>query len=381
MSDLPDGVWCMLDASALLAKHPAYPTLRDLRRIARFAGAADEAARLHGVQQALIHRRRWTSMLAPAACGGAELPLPDAVRIEEAIAAADGSTGWLVTLCAGAGWFAGFLPPALARTVMDTRRVCLAGSGAASGFADTDGDGYRISGSWDYASGATMATHFTLNAVLRAHGTVLCDASGAPLIRAFIVPAAGVELVPSWRTIGMRATSSHSYRIDAVRVPSTHCFEISAAGATAPGPLYRFPFLALAYATLAANLSGMAVHFCTLARDSIGKRRMSMLATPLSERPDVAAFVAQAEAELMAARAHFYGELDAAWARVAGDAPAADSNAVPLEQAAMALVRAARQAVDGLYPYCGLRAAQPANAINRVWRDFHTATQHALLLP
>jgi hypothetical protein len=44
----------------------------------------------------------------------------------------------------------------------------------------------------------------------------------------------------------------------------------------------------------------------------------------------------------------------------------------------MALVTAARRAVGGIYPYCGLRAAQEDSDINRAWRDFHTASQHAL---
>jgi hypothetical protein len=44
-------------------------------------------------------------------------------------------------------------------------------------------------------------------------------------------------------------------------------------------------------------------------------------------------------------------------------------------------VAASRHAVDALYPYCGLVAASADSAINRVWRDFHTASQHALLMP
>jgi hypothetical protein len=47
----------------------------------------------------------------------------------------------------------------------------------------------------------------------------------------------------------------------------------------------------------------------------------------------------------------------------------------------MALVLAARRAVGDIYPYCGLRAAQVDSDINRVWRDFHTAGQHALFCP
>jgi len=58
--------------------------------------------------------------------------------------------------------------------------------------------------------------------------------------------------------------------------------------------------------------------------------------------------------------------------------PALDS---VLRDASLALAAAARNAVDSVYPYCGLRAAQQDADINRVWRDFHTATQHGLLLP
>ena len=49
-----------------------------------------------------------------------------------------------------------------------------------------------------------------------------------------------------------------------------------------------------------------------------------------------------------------------------------------LREACIALVAAARRAVGGIYPYCGLRAAQEDSDINRAWRDFHTASQHAL---
>ncbi|MET0858946.1 MAG: acyl-CoA dehydrogenase, partial [Telluria sp.] len=156
---------------------------RDLSRILRYAPAADAARFLHPVQQALIHRRGWLRMLAPKYAGGTELPLPAVVRLEEEIAGVDGSMGWVVTLCAGAGWFAGFLPPALARDIVGAKRVCVAGSGAPTGFADVDGDGFRISGRWDFASGAPMATHFTLNAVLREGGVPLLDDAGAQRIR------------------------------------------------------------------------------------------------------------------------------------------------------------------------------------------------------
>ncbi len=190
----------------------------DVRLIREQAAASDLADALTPALQALVHERGWLRMLAPASAGGAELALPEVVRLEEAIAAADGSMGWLVTLCAGAGWFAGFLPPALAREIIGTPNLCVAGSGARTGFADVDANGYRLSGSWDFATGAPLATHFTMNAVIRENGAPLIDGSGAPRIRAFIIPASLVQVHDSWRSVGLRATASHGFSVDDVWV-------------------------------------------------------------------------------------------------------------------------------------------------------------------
>jgi indole-3-acetate monooxygenase len=353
----------------------------DARRIAARAAAADTAGFLHPVQRALIHRRGWLKMLAPRLLGGAELPLPAVVRIEEEIASIDGSTAWVVTLCAGAGWFAGFLPPALGHDIIATRRLCVAGSGAPTGFADVEGDGFRLSGRWDYASGAPMATHFTLNAILRERGKTLVDSAGAPRMRAFIVPAKQVELVQSWSSIGLRATASHSYRIDAQWVANEHGFDIDAARATAPGPLYRFPFLGLAFVTLAANVAGMAAHFLRLARPLILRRRHARTGLPLMESPQVTDQLRSAQANIEAARTHFYALLDRTWERVVAGTPVSAEEAAALQSASLALADISRRAVDELYPYCGLQAAREGSDINRVWRDLHTATQHSLFLP
>ena len=353
----------------------------DGRELHEHAAAAETTGFLHPVQCALIHRREWLKMLAPKACGGAELPLPEVVRLEEKLASIDGSTAWVVTLCAGAGWFAGFLPPALAQEIIATRRLCIAGSGGPTGFADADGDGFRLSGQWNYASGAPMATHFTLNAVLREHGAILTDKLGAPRIRAFIVPARQVELVPSWKSIGLGATASHSYCITDQWVAKEHGFDIDAACATAPGPLYRFPFLGLAFVTLAANVAGMATHFMRLARPLIEQRRHARTGLPLRDCPQVMDELLGFETGFEDVRTHFYTQLDATWSAVVDGMPVSEEQAAELQCASLALANFSRRAVDELYPYCGLQAAREGTDINRVWRDIHTATQHSLFLP
>jgi alkylation response protein AidB-like acyl-CoA dehydrogenase len=349
--------------------------------IREHAAACDSSAMLTPPLQDLIHERGWLRMLAPAACGGAELALPEAVRLEESIAAADGSVGWLVTLCAGAGWFAGFLPPAFACEIARTATMCIGGSGAPSGFADVEGEGYRLSGRWEFATGAPLATHFTMNAVLRQDGQPVTDSNGAQLVRAFIVPASDVRVHDSWRAIGLRASASHGFSVDKVWVSAQHAFVIDAARATAPGPLYRFPFASLAYVTIAANISGMALHFVELARAIIERRKHLANGHPLIGHPVVRDAVLKAEESLERCRADFYHLLDAAWAAVCRGETLPVSGVQALHAASLELVNAGRCAADELYPFCGLQAAHGQSEINRVWRDLHTGTQHAMLLP
>jgi alkylation response protein AidB-like acyl-CoA dehydrogenase len=353
-------------------------TAEDAIVLRKAAPQAEALGCLAPAQLALIEHRDWFRLLVPRAFGGTELTLPQAVRLEEAIAEADGSSGWVVTLCAGAGWFAGFLPLALAREVVATPGMCLAGSGAASGVAQRTADGWRVNGRWEHATGAPHATHLTFNAVLHEGGQPLHDASGAPRVRAFIVPAADVQVLPTWQAIGLRASASHAFEIRELALPHEHAFDIEPTAATQPGALYRFPFGALAYATLAANLGGMARAFLRMATPLVLERPVGPARQPLGARLQVRAQLQSSMQQLEGARARCLELLDAAWSRVERDAGALEEK--PLRDAALAWARTARETVDGVYPLCGLTAADPRTALNRAWRDLHTATQHAMLL-
>jgi alkylation response protein AidB-like acyl-CoA dehydrogenase len=353
----------------------------DAGLIREFAGASDKACQLEPRMQALVYERGWLRMLAPAATGGAELPLPHAVRLEESIAAADGSTGWFVTLCAGAGWFAGFLPPQLAREVIGAPNACLGGSGAVAGFADVEGDGYRLSGHWPIATGAPLATHFTMNAVIREHGEHLLDDTGKPRVRAFVVPASEVRVHDTWRNIGMRASGSHAFSVDQVWVGAGYAFDIDPAMATSPAPLYQFPFASLAYTTIAANISGMARHFLQLASELLERRKHPATGMPLIGHAEVAATLAQGQQALEGSRSCFYSRLDRSWDAVCRGEVLHEDQVHALHTVSLALVNAARKAVDEVFPYCGLVAVNGESEIGRVWRDLHTGAQHAMLLP
>ncbi|RFM30393.1 acyl-CoA dehydrogenase family protein [Deminuibacter soli] len=355
-------------------KHPSEIVQTDWINILRSEAArAEQLKQLTPVQVALLHRQRWFTLLTPKQYGGLEWSLPAVVRFEEAIAWADGSVAWVLTLCTGAGWFGGFLQPALAQTLFADPAVCFAGSGAQAGTAAITAEGYIINGQWLHASGAPHATVFTANCTITRNGVPLTGSDGNPVIKPFVLLPGEVELLPTWKSFGLVATASNAFKATNVTVTRDRCFEINQARAVDPSPLYQYPFLQLAEATLAANISGMSLHFTEAAQQLLQQTQKPgtmAIAGPLLQ---------QAQHTIQTLRTAFYKALDESWQQqLQGSITAAALQAV--SETSRKLAQESRRTADELYPYCGLQAAATDTEINRIWRDLHTASQHGLLI-
>ena len=247
--------------------HPSLFISRQDTDILRNAAAeAEEAGSLLPQQSDVIYTNKWFKLLVPNAYDGQQVTLPELLQQQEAISWADGSTGWVVTLCNGAGWFGGFISPEIAPGIFNDEHVCLAGSGRAAGTAEIIENGYRINGSWKYASGIHHATHITANCIItKNEKTVLTD--GEPLIRPFIFDRKDVTIVPAWKYTGMVATGSDAFEIKDLEIAPNNQFKIDPSAAIITNPVYRYPIHQLAEATIAVTLSGMALHFIDLCKE------------------------------------------------------------------------------------------------------------------
>src|SRR5437879_1901612 len=253
--------------------HPStYIEKADVNIIRNTAAEAEQLGMLHPEQLRVVYKREWFKLLVPQSYTGRQITLPNLVRLQEAISWTDGSTGWAVTLCSGAGWFGGFMSPEIAQQVFSDPNVCLAGSGAAGGTADITAAGYIINGTWKYASGAHHATHITANCIIEKDGEPVLDDDGQPLMLPFIVDKKDVNILPAWKYIGMAATGSDAFEIKNLAVESNRQFKIDPSAAIVSNPLYQYPFLQLAEATLAVNLSGIAIHFMDLCEDVFNEK-------------------------------------------------------------------------------------------------------------
>ena len=349
-----------------------------IREIRKYATQAETIGELQPEILEIVYQEQWFKLFVPEVYGGPGKKLPEILRLEEELAAADGSLGWTVTLCSGAAWFAGFLDPELAKEVFANREVCFAGSGAVGGTAIKTATGYLINGNWKYASGALHATIFTANCVLKNEdGTDILDPDGQPLISSFILKKEEVNILPGWSYFGLVATGSHAFEVKNTEVPFNRSFKINTDIKVADEG-FDYPFLQLAETTLTVNNLGMARHFIELVEEYFygrsGLKRFNEEQVTFFN-----AELVRCKREIAELRTAFYQAFDLTWDQLIQKGTIEGTSLTEVSRLSRELSHVARINVDTLYPYCGLEAAKKESEINRVWRDIHTASQHALL--
>src|SRR5215212_3974820 len=139
-------------------------TQKDAELISYSQHAFEQSKALPAEQLALLHRHRLFKLFVPESLGGGQKSLPEALGIIEDCALLDGNIGWLVNIGSGGGYFAGCYSKEVAQQLFSPSNAVLAGSGYPGKARKVD-DGYAVSGSWNYCSGAGYATFFTASAM------------------------------------------------------------------------------------------------------------------------------------------------------------------------------------------------------------------------
>lgn len=343
--------------------------MQQIEKLRIHTAAAEKAGVLHPDQLRIIQEEKWFHLFVPKEYGGLELSLPEAVRLEETIAYADGSTGWVVTLCAGAAMFIGYFQKDLRDEVFANKHVCIAGSGKISGTALPGDHDFLVNGKWPYASGAPFADWLTAN----------CRIANSSSVSSFIFKKEEVTLEPSWNYIGLNATAGHSFSVKDTRVAQNRSFIISPQTATLPHPIYRFPFLQMAQATIAINIAGMCTCFFEVATNMI-ERKETEHPTSADTKEKGLLLLKKAIEECKELKKTFYKQLDNSWMEHVKKGYVSSIMLSDLSQSALIMAQRSRSLANEVFPYCGLAASMQSNIINQVWRNINTASQHSLML-
>jgi alkylation response protein AidB-like acyl-CoA dehydrogenase len=316
-------------------------------------------------------------MLLPRRVGGGEVDPVTYVETIETIAMADASTAWCVAQASGGSMGCAYLAPEAARTVFGADdAVMAAGPGTAGTKALVVDGGYRMTGTWSFASGSRHATWFGGHCLVYEADGSLRTVDGKPIDRTMLFPRSSVTVEDNWDVIGLRGTGSDTYFIRDLFVPEAFSYtRDSAADRRENGPLYQFTgyeMFATGFAAIALGIGRATLgEFIDLAA-----RKVPKLGTVvLRDNAVIQAQVGLSEARLLAARALLTNTLQELWQTASCGQRCAPPLRARLRLAATFAIHQARDVVDACYHAAGATAIFTDNAFERRFRDIHTISQ------
>lgn len=346
--------------------------------------AASEAARTltQPVVEAL-HDAGLFRLMTPRDLGGEEADLATVLAVYEEVTRADASTGWSLLANATTTGFAGaFLGDRAVKAMFggDADPVH-AGQFAPRGTSVACDGGYVVSGRYSFGSGCAHAGWMGGGTIeLDEQGTPVISERGIPVIRAFFVPAAGVELLGNWDVMGLCGTGSYDYAVPEQTVDESFTFRLVEDEPQRGGPLYRLGVLGLTAAGHAAFALGVGKRALEeLLTIVAGKQRLGAT-IPLREQQLFRHELGMHDAALRAARALVFEAFDDAQSTLERGDDATPLQRQRLRQATTYATRVAVDVVRFAYTAAGTDALRPS-VLQRCFRDMHAATQHIFVDP
>jgi indole-3-acetate monooxygenase len=342
--------------------------------------AAEEIERRRELPEAIVEalvERGLFRLLLPRSHGGAELRPAAYVSVIEEVAKHDASVAWCLGQACGCTMTSAYLDPAVAREIFGGKRGIIAWGPPGPAEARAVPGGYRLTGTWSFASGSHHATWLGAHvAILDPNGAPQLRPEGGPVMRTLLFPKASASFTDIWQVIGLCGTGSDSYTVADLFVPEKYTVSReNAAKPREPGLLYAFSssnIYASGFAGVALGIARSALDaFVELARDKIprGAKRT------LRDNNVVQAQVSQSEARLCGARAFLLGSLDEIWREVSGSGRLAADHNTTIRLASTWAIHQARDVVDMAYHAAGATAIFKSNTFERRFRDIHTVIQ------
>ena len=330
---------------------------------------------------AMLHEARMFRTLMPRAFGGEEISPQAYVQMMIHIASADASTAWCVGQASGCSMAAAYMEAEAAQAIWGAPNAALAwGTVGPDQIAQVVDGGYRVTGTWPFASGGRHATWFGGHCRVRERdGSMRMTAEGTPYERTMMFPRSSISMVDRWQVMGLRGTGSDSYEVTDLFVPEEHTYtRDTPADRRAHTPLHSnftgFNIFGLSFSALALGVArGMMQDFVTLASQKSPQSAQG--AWLLRDNAVVQSKVAIAEARLMAARgmvADIYGRL---WDQALQGRPFTLRDKADMRLASTFAMNEGREVVAVLYNAAGGTAIFQKNSFERRFRDVNCASQ------
>jgi 3-hydroxy-9,10-secoandrosta-1,3,5(10)-triene-9,17-dione monooxygenase len=319
-------------------------------------------------------------LMVPARFGGYQTSIRTYVDVLAEVGRGCGSTSWVASLVNVCAWLAALFPErAQADVWASNPDAWIAGSLAPNGEAVAVEGGWRVTGRWPWASGS-------LHAQWGACGIHMKNARGEMAnFGLSLMPMSDLRVEDTWFMVGMKGTGSNTIVADNAFVPEHRFLPYPDAFAGryrnefTDEAVYRAALVPVTVLILAPAQLGVA----RAALDhAVGKApTRGITHTNFAKQADSSGFqmqIGEAAMKIDSAMLHVQ--------RAADDLDRAASEARVMDLTARARVRMdtalaakyCRDAVELLVAAHGTSSLADSNRMQRLWRDVHTASHHAI---
>ncbi|MBB6407179.1 acyl-CoA dehydrogenase family protein [Arthrobacter sp. AZCC_0090] len=325
------------------------------------------------------------TMSSPAELGGDQAPYQDWLRVIEEVGHADASAAWGVQSLGGhAGAYPSLFPEAGATAIFSGPvPPRIAGMPAPRGRAEKVDGGVIYTGSLQFASGSSWATHFTAGGLLYENDELLMADNGLPRMISITVPREDVRLLGNWDVNGLEASASVDYEIGPLFVSDDFIVSVNpwATKVERGAPYYALSAEILGpmgHTPVVLGLAGRALE--EIAALAPKRKRQDGPYPAVGEQPIFLHALVLLDAELNAARLTFYHHAKSLNDYAdAGLCPATQDQVNRTKQIARWIHDVGIRCADFAYEWSGSAGLRKGHAIGRIFRNMHAINQHIIV--
>jgi len=367
-----------LPAELVQDAHKLVPLLKS------HAAWSEQNRRLHEETLAALTDAGVFRLRVPARYGGLESSARTVIDVLGEVAKGDGSAAWVAGVNAITTWMACLLPDEVQDEIFANPGTRLCGTLSPTGMCVPVDGGMMLTGKWGFISGALHSQWQVIIAAAPAPGPA---GNFWPILT--VVPMSDLQIVDDWHTSGLRGSGSVTTVAEQVFVPQQRILPLPlvlaeqyASQANAASPIYRTPLLP----TASALSIGTAVGLATAAQEEFFERLPGRKITYTSYENQNEAPITHlrvSEAAMLIDEAVFHAHRLGTLVDVKG----ADGSPWTIGDRGLAradMGRAcelAKAAADILSLASGGSSIYTDVPIQRIVRDLHAITMHALMHP
>jgi 3-hydroxy-9,10-secoandrosta-1,3,5(10)-triene-9,17-dione monooxygenase len=363
------------DRDMLLARAQAIRPLLE-----RNAAQTDSSRRLPDEVVSALRDNGLCRLMVPKRFGGYQTSVRTYIEVMAEIGRGCGSAAWVASLINVCEWLAGLFPDRAQQDVWGRDRdAWIAGSLAPNGVAVPVDGGWRVSGRWPWASGS-------MHAQWVACGIHMANERGEMVnLGLSLMPIGEVSIEDTWFMVGMKGTGSNTIVASDAFVPEHRflpyppAFQGQYRTEHVDEPVYRVALVPVTVLILAGSQLGVA----RAALDYVVSKATTrgITHTTFQRQADSSGFqmlVAEAAMKIDTAFLHALraaDDLD----RAAGTGRHPDlSERARVRMDTALAAKYAREAVELLVQAHGTSSLADRNPLQRLWRDVHVASHHAI---